>query len=260
MRTLWLTDLHVNRLDKEQYIHLLERIQASEAEAVWITGDIGDPPLNWRFLEDLFCKFTKPVYFVLGNHDYYHLQVDEARQKARNLSHAYPNAYYLTYESGFTLKDNFIVGIGCWSNTGSIPLRENTWDSDSIKDLMRLNLDDLNSKLNQLAEQDAAFLLQKCAAGIKKSIKTIIIFTHIPPMEAMHGHYPVRTLEENRTIYYSFALSDALKQLLDTYPEINLRVYSGHLHQVQEYQITDRLQGYIAEAYNPDSPFNWIML
>ncbi|GGI89055.1 metallophosphoesterase family protein [Legionella impletisoli] len=260
MRTLWLTDLHVNRLDEEHYTDLFNRIQASEADGIWITGDIGDPPLNWIFLEDLFCKFTKPIYFVLGNHDYYGLKVDEARQKARNLSYAYPNAHYLTSEAGFVFKEYFITGIGCWGNTGNIPLRENTWDSDAIYDLLRLNLEQLKTKVNQLGEQDASILLQKCAAGITKTIKTLVIFTHVPPIEAMQGRNPVRALEENRTVYYSFALSNALKQLLETYPEIDIRVYSGHLHQAQAYQITDRLHGHVAEAYNPSLPFNWIML
>lgn len=260
MRALWLTDLHVNRLDQEQYNQLLNRIKISDAEAIWLTGDIGDPPLNWTFLEDLFCIFNKPIYFVLGNHDYYHQQVDATRQKARDFSQSYPNAYYLATEAGFVWEEQFILGVGGWANTGNIPIKEKTWDSDAIDDLLRLNNFQLQTKLNELAESDAQTLLLKCAAGITDKIKKVTIFTHVPPTDAMHGKYSIKPLQDNRTIYYSSALSAAFKSLLQDYPDIEFQVYSGHLHQSQVYKINDRLTGYVAKAYAPNQPLNWITL
>jgi predicted phosphohydrolase len=260
LKTLWLTDLHVNKLNKKQYQQLLSRITTSGAEAIWLTGDIGDPPFNWLFLEDLFCGFKRTVYFLLGNHDYYHQPIDAIRNRAKMLGQVYPNAYYLTVESGFSLGHHFFVGVGGWANTGGHTLDEKTWDSESIEDFKGLNTKQLHKKLNQLAERDAYFLLEKCRSGIKKSTKQVSIFTHVPPTDAMYGKYPVRPLQEKRSVFYSYALSSALKQLLNTYPTIDFCVYSGHIHQSQLYYIGERLTGYIAEAYHPSQPLNWITI
>ena len=62
MRMLWLTDLHVDRMTSQTYQKLLTDIQTDGFDALGLTGDIGEPPKNWHFLEEILCLTPKDFF------------------------------------------------------------------------------------------------------------------------------------------------------------------------------------------------------
>ena len=83
-KCLWLTDLHVDKLSRADQQQLLQAIVSEQGcDAVWITGDIGEPPANLLFLESLLTKTRLPIYFLLGNHDYYQHSIQHLRTSAQ---------------------------------------------------------------------------------------------------------------------------------------------------------------------------------
>jgi predicted phosphohydrolase len=54
--------------------------------AVLIGGDIGEAPTFATYLEDVASALNLPIYFVLGNHDYYKGSIAAVRATARSLS------------------------------------------------------------------------------------------------------------------------------------------------------------------------------
>ncbi|WP_133128298.1 metallophosphoesterase family protein [Legionella nagasakiensis] len=257
-RCLWLTDLHVDRLSKQDYQHLLGRIYNAAADVIWLTGDIGDPPYNWRFLATLLEQIKTSVYFVLGNHDFYGLHIAEARSKAVELMRDYPNAYYLTAMPPLISNDVLLAGVDGWANTGRIPLLERTWDGDEIQDWRGNTLASLQAHMNQEAKKDAEQLIIKCQQGINKAIKKIYLLTHVPPGQAYWENDSVKSWQAKRTVYYSQALAAALDELKACYPDVLFNLFSGHLHRPCNYRIGDQVQGFVADAYNPNKPFTWI--
>ncbi|WP_158423006.1 metallophosphoesterase family protein [Legionella oakridgensis] len=258
---LWLTDLHVDRLSKQDYRHLLHRIHNAAADAIWITGDIGNPPYNWHFLETLLTYINTTVYFVLGNHDFYGLKIEEARSRAVELMKRYANAYYLTTMPSVICNDVVLAGVDGWANTGKIPLLEKTWDGDEIQDWQGKTLSLLQDSMNREAKKDAEQLLIKCRQGMMNNIlKKIVLLTHVPPGQACLGSGSPKSFQAKRTVYYSQALAEALNELKTCYPDVLFNLFSGHLHCQYHYRIGHQIHGFIMDAYHPDKPLTWISL
>ena len=60
---------------------------------------------------------AKPIYFVLGNHDYYQSSVESVRQKVTQLSQENPSVNWLPETSLVQLnKDTLLLGEDCWAD------------------------------------------------------------------------------------------------------------------------------------------------
>jgi len=85
MRLAWLTDIHLNFLDDLEPEQSLETI-ADKADAFAITGDIGESPDITGYLKLMESILRKPIYFVLGNHDFYRGSIAETRGEVARLA------------------------------------------------------------------------------------------------------------------------------------------------------------------------------
>lgn len=248
----------MNRLSHVEYHALLHKVCQAHATRVWITGDIGDPSNNWKFLNELLEAVNRSVYFLLGNHDFYQGTISQARQKAAKICQQHSNAFYLHECEGFMMDGHLVLGVDGWANTDKTSLHGTTWDSEQIFDLQNLSIEQLQQVMNQFAEEDTALLLKKCRQSLSSSIHSVCIFTHIPPVDARLGSGKTRAMQEMRTVFYSEALSKGLHELTKYYPKVNFQVFSGHLHRKISYGISNNLQGYVANAYHPEQPLRWI--
>jgi predicted MPP superfamily phosphohydrolase len=81
MKLIWLTDIHLNFLDvnaREKFYH---EIADTYCDAVLISGDIAEAPSITKILKEVVNKIKKPIYFVLGNHDYYRGEISEVKKR-----------------------------------------------------------------------------------------------------------------------------------------------------------------------------------
>ena len=70
-RLAWMTDLHLNFVAPRQVERLCRSVIEAGADAVLLTGDIGEAQDLEGQLESLDAGLGLPLYFVLGNHDFY---------------------------------------------------------------------------------------------------------------------------------------------------------------------------------------------
>ena len=86
MRLAWITDPHFNFLPPfgarafGQYV-----AKETGCDAVVLTGDIAESKSLERASRGFAEGLDKPVYFVLGNHDYYSGSIEGTRTVARRL-------------------------------------------------------------------------------------------------------------------------------------------------------------------------------
>jgi predicted MPP superfamily phosphohydrolase len=71
MRICWTTNLYLNFLCSIGIEDFCKEILAIDADAILITGDISTPGILCSQLKYLVEALKKPIYFILGNHDYY---------------------------------------------------------------------------------------------------------------------------------------------------------------------------------------------
>jgi predicted MPP superfamily phosphohydrolase len=86
MRLAWLTDVHLNFVPFSAVTRLIEEILAESPDAVLIGGDIGEANDVCLYLKQLAEQLRLPIYFVLGNHDYYRGSVAGVRSKVIELA------------------------------------------------------------------------------------------------------------------------------------------------------------------------------
>ena len=91
----WITDIHLDHLRSEkQFIDFCHNVVANEPTGIFITGDISDAK-NIVYHLSAFEKIVqRPVYYVLGNHDYYSGDIESVRKSMRELTNV---SAYLKY-------------------------------------------------------------------------------------------------------------------------------------------------------------------
>ena len=85
-RLAWATDIHLNFLGADAVERFCDTIVAAAPDALLVGGDVGEAESVERFLCRLEERLSRPVYFVLGNHDFYGGSISEGRARAAWLS------------------------------------------------------------------------------------------------------------------------------------------------------------------------------
>lgn len=96
----WLTDIHLNFLKGQAVYTFFDRVAASGADAVLLGGDIGESHDVAFYLTELAEAVQRPIYFVLGNHDFYRGSIGAVRAAAAKLTDTQPLLQWLPTAPG----------------------------------------------------------------------------------------------------------------------------------------------------------------
>ena len=99
MRLAWLTDLHLNLVDRDRVDGLCRIVRDGGADAVLISGDIAEAPGVEAYLALLGRLIDRPIYFVLGNHDFYRGGIGEVRARVAAFCARSPRIHWLNAEA-----------------------------------------------------------------------------------------------------------------------------------------------------------------
>lgn len=260
MKLLWLSDIHLNFLTKSSRNKFYESIVLSEADLVMISGDIAEGPSVSAALIEMGQAIAKPIYFVLGNHDYYQGQVQRVRETMTQLTQNEPLLHWLPASKPVLIKDRiYLVGQDGWADgrNGDFfksPVAVN--DSRLIDDLYQADCKSkaqLVTKMRELADNDAIQLREKIREAIALDARQVIIVTHVPPFKE-NCYYRGRTSSDDFLPFYSSrATGDMLLVMAEENPEIHFWVFCGHTHAKSTYQprINLLVRSGEAEYYRP---------
>jgi Icc protein len=95
MKLTWITDPHLNFLDPTDAEEFFRIVAEEPSDAVLISGDIGEAHDIARHLNNLDTAVQRPVYFVLGNHDFYRGSIPGVRSTVRAICRACPSLHWL---------------------------------------------------------------------------------------------------------------------------------------------------------------------
>jgi predicted MPP superfamily phosphohydrolase len=79
----WMTDIHLNFLQRPEVVKFCRDVAETNPDAVLPGGDIGDARTIETCIEILRGALQCPVYFVLGNRDFYHGAIAEVRGRIK---------------------------------------------------------------------------------------------------------------------------------------------------------------------------------
>lgn len=249
MKIAWATDIHLDFLRNETDDSLvrsafLEPLSSSGADCVVISGDVSLASMLEDHLK-LFDEIVqRPVYFVLGNHDFYGSRFDTVRSKVGLICGASTNLRYLSLQKeALNLTPGLsLVGHDGWYDayygspfTGGLVMSdwiqiqdfsEHVYHSIRGISVDAPNIISVAREASFLAAEHVYHLSSKAA---RKS-KNVMIVTHVPPFPEVHSQGGKGSHDAAIPWYTSKLMGDAIARLALENPEVSFTVLCGHSH------------------------------
>lgn len=243
-RVLWLTDLHLNFLRYDEVERFLDRLVAEEPSAVLIGGDLAEAHDVGRYLERLDDRLHVPIYFVLGNHDFYFGSLRRVRQRIDELCQERPRLVYLSNSPALELAPGVaLVGHDGWAD-GRLGSYETSLvmmnDYRLIEELAGMTKLERWPLLKRLADEAAAHLRETLPAALAAHSQAFVL-THVPPFREACWHEG--QISDNQWLphFTCKALGDALLEIADRFPARQITVLCGHTHGRGQVKLRDNL-------------------
>ncbi len=261
MKMAWLTDIHLNFIDKNARKIFYQEIVDTQCDSVLISGDIAEAPSLSDILNEMENYINKPIYFVLGNHDYYKGQIDEVRDAMTALTKEHNKLFWLPASGIQKLNnDTFLIGQDGWAD-GRLGDYQNSRvvlnDSRMIADLFKkkiLGKYQLLEKMQQLADADAMRLQNDLKQVINQNPRKVIVLTHVPPFREACMHQGEISGDDWLPYFSSKVIGEVLATAAKLDPEIELLVLCGHTHSEAKIYCGSNLEIEVgkAEYYLPE--------
>jgi 3',5'-cyclic-AMP phosphodiesterase len=232
-RLAWATDIHLNFLDDAGILHFCHTISAEKPDALVITGDISEAPHIERHLTMMATALARPVFFVLGNHDYYRSSIAHVRQRVRELCERTHHLVWMNAVSLVPLSARTaLIGHDGWADG-----RCGDWSGSRIVLNDYLHIDELAhlkksvrlARLQGLAEE-AARHLARAAAEALQSYTRVVVATHVPPFEGACWHEGRVSDPDWLPHFSSRIIGEALAEVMRSRPDKEMLVLCGHSH------------------------------
>ncbi len=252
-RVLWLTDIHLEFLKKPQINAFIAKLIAHAPDAVCITGDISIAPNVGAVVRLMVLILRCPVYFVLGNHDFYQGDIEPVREQMAALTRARSGAVWMpaagvveiTPEVGLVGHDGWADGrVGDYLRS---PVLLN--DYSEIASLRIVNQAQRWEKLKQLGTQ-AGDYLRGILPEAARRYPRVVVLTHPPPFrEACWYKGKIPEWDNPYLPHYACgAVGDALLSAAENYPDVTFTVLCGHVHHAGVANIRPNLTVYTGAA------------
>jgi 3',5'-cyclic AMP phosphodiesterase CpdA len=232
-RLAWATDIHFEFASVDQIVAFCESIIAATPDGLLIAGDIGQAQSVERYLRALDKALPMPVYFVLGNHDYYNGSITDVRAAIAEFVTASKHLHWMPAEGVVQIgEDTGLVGHDGWADgrcgdfaSSRVMLN----DYRLIRELSGLTPPARLAMLNALGDEAAAHFRRVLPEALAR-FHTVIALTHVPPF-AETSWYQGRISDPDWLPHFcARALGDVLLEVADAHPDRELLVLCGHTH------------------------------
>ena len=190
MKAAWLTDIHLNFLKSKQLDAFLQSLSRQTADCFLISGDIGGSDSVVGYLKQMAAVLKRPIYFVLGNHDYYGSSIEEVRGRVAGLQKK-DHLIWLNKVDFISLtKETALVGHDSWADGR---LGDFEWSSVELNDFRFI--DELKTwdradrlKAMQKLSDEAVEHLKRVLPMALKDHRHILVMNHVPPFKGACWH------------------------------------------------------------------------
>jgi len=245
-----LSDLHLDRASDNAKNRLWDKLACIQYDAALVIGDISVAEQLQNHLE-LISKacWPRPVYFLLGNHDYFDgsfAGVDRlVAETCKHLRNLIPlgggEIIRLTPHTALVAHRGWYDG---QAGSGAM-----TWvdtpDRHRINDLKGLSRPELFTKLKDLGTESARYFRRVLPAALRQ-YSTVYIATHVPPFwqGIRHGD---ASCDWNRQPYFSnIAAGNVIASIARYFPNRRIVVYAGHTHCPVHVRLSANLEIHVA--------------
>jgi predicted MPP superfamily phosphohydrolase len=244
MKVSWLTDIHLNLVSDEDIRRFRREISGPSPGAVLISGDIAEATSLERYVQLLGSTLLAPVYFVLGNHDFWGGRVSAVRDSMRQLTRKNPGRFiWLPSTRVVKLTDRCaLVGHDGWGDgrMGDFKTQIEPDDWKKIDDLKFLDRPSRMTRIRALADESAHFLLEALREALEKYPR-VLVLTHVPPFRET-AFFNGRPVDDQRAPWWvAQSVGDALRSMAAQNPRREITVLQGHAYGPAQVQVLPNL-------------------
>jgi predicted MPP superfamily phosphohydrolase len=224
---------------------------------VAISGDIAESRDVCRYLRSIEEIVQKPIYFVLGNHDFYRGSIPEVRTMVAGLAGESECLKYLTAMQVVELTPGTaIVGHDGWADgrfgdfrRSSVILSDHTLIAEIARwfDGSRLDKNNLLRTMAAMADEAAAHfatVLKEAAA----KYPNVIAVTHVPPFREAAWYRNQISSDDFLPYFACKVAGEIIQAVMREHPDSKLLVLCGHTHGGGEIQPADNIRVLTGEA------------
>jgi predicted phosphohydrolase len=241
---VWTTDPHLNHVRETPRERWISEIASHGADGIVISGDISEGDDVVFQLQRIAQSSSVPVYFVLGNHDFYGRSISETRQDVIRASRDSRLLHYLTDLSPIGLAENvFLVGEDGWGDATEGDYEGSTIrlnDFPLIDDFRRARPEGWKQQLQLLGAQSAERLRVKLDA-LPEDARAVLVITHVPPFRDACW-YQGKTTDDNWAPFFVCGqIGRVLQRAGQSRPACQFTVLCGHAHNAGTAQMAANL-------------------
>jgi len=268
MPLAWATDLHLDTLGwatrdkrepKVKIKAFCDKLRYAEAstDGLLITGDIADghPTDDWFAI--LKTAYRKPIYFVLGNHDYYNGGIDITTSRVRRYSKTLGGLHWLNDTDGVELSGStMLIGHDGWycgtegdgiesklcKVAHSVPLADMTPTGISELYMAAMyGMPRLFDLMAAFAKVSSDVIGSRARTAAAQGFQRVLIATHVPPFWEASFYKKKKGPAHTAPFYVNKILGDGLLAVAAEHPDVEFVVYCGHAHDAREYEAAPNL-------------------
>lgn len=248
----WATDTHLDRLGENDYLEYKEYLQELNPDCLILSGDIAEGEVVTKSLKDFDESFDFPIYFVLGNHDFYWSSFAQVETNIQELVKNSKRLVWLSQSDVIPLNDSTcLIGIEGWGDgrNGTVNISKGyTKDLLLIESYKGLNREEIANLLQTRGDYYAEILRPKLIEAVKNYEKVILV-THVPPFVEVCFDRSLRIYNEFRQPFYTCkAIGDLLLEVMSENPSCQMTVLCGHTHETADVKILDNLRVRVKES------------
>lgn len=233
MQIAWATDIHLDFLNREDRFSFYDSISDHRPNALLVGGDIATASTLIPFLQEMEIRLSLPIYFVLGNHDFYGSSISRIREAVKRLSRDSDRLFWLPGSGIVELsRSTCLIGHGSWADGRNgdydrSPVMLN--DYTHIGDFRNLGKEARLHKLHELGDRAARYIAGITHRAARK-YRRVILLMHVPPFEESCRHEGRPGHPDWLPHFSCRAVGEVLRSIMNEHRECQLTVLCGHTH------------------------------
>jgi 3',5'-cyclic AMP phosphodiesterase CpdA len=244
LRAGWLTDIHLNFLQPEERAAFYKGLSERNLDALLVGGDIGEADSVVQFLGEMERAVEAPIYFVLGNHDFYGGSIAAVRAAISRLCAGSRRLHWLTASGVIPLTaDTALIGHDSWADgrLGDF-FRSEVMLNDYvlIQELRGLKKGQRFAKLRELGDEAAEFLATRVREAL--AWKNIVVLTHVPPFREACWHEGQISNDDYLPHFACRAVGERLAVVMRDHPGNSMTILCGHTHSPGSVRVLENLE------------------
>jgi 3',5'-cyclic AMP phosphodiesterase CpdA len=262
MKLAWVTDIHLDFLGESEIARFCDSVTNAGPDGVLVGGDIAQAASFEAALRQMEERIGKPIWFVLGNHDFYGASVAAVRQRAATLSREGRIVWLGAVEAVELTPRTGLVGHDGW---GDARLGDHEGTSVILNDFLRItdligtDRTQLAGVLGRLGEESAVHLRRVLPVALER-FEHVVVLTHVPPFREACWHEGRISGDDYLPYFACKATGNVLLDEASRHGDRLVTVLCGHTHSSGEYRPLPNLRVITGAAQYGRPTIQWPLL